>query len=441
MEKTILTIDVDAFFAQVEEIKNPWYKTKAIGIGKKINGKGVISTCNYIARKYNVYSGQPIFKALKICPNLILIEPNFEDYISYSERIFKIINSFSNILEISSIDECFVDITKLIRDNQDAFFWAKKIQTKIKSELKITVSVGISNRKVLAKIASKIKKPFGIYSIYQSEIKEKLWPLPIGQFHGIGLQTERKFRELNLTKIEDLAKLEKKEQYPILRNKIGKNLDLLIHEAKGIGEDNLKIKQEELKSISVHKTFKNPILDYQMLINELKELTIKAVNKLNYRRLSARVVFLVTKDKSNFIKKKNEDTIEKTILLRKLQSKRILLDQYQDQFEIIYSNIIKLFDDYYQEKAINFLGVGIGELKDKTFVKKQLKFDQDFSDYFIEKKDQLEIDHNLDDLILNINSFFNHKILIKGNYLLHGNKYLDKKFSNRDQIKFKVWGK
>lgn len=439
MEKTILTIDVDAFFAQVEELKNPKYKNKAIAIGKKIEGKGVISTCNYIARKYNVYSGQPIFKALKICPHLILIEPNFDDYISYSEKIFKIINGFSNILEISSIDECFVDITKLIRSDQDAFFWAKKIQNKIFFDLKITVSIGISNRKILAKIASKIKKPFGIYSIYQNEIKEKLWPLPIGEFHGIGLQTERKFKELNLTKIEDLAKLEKKDQYPILRNSIGKNLDLLIYEANGIGEDNLKIKKEELKSISVHKTFKDSISDYEVLISELKNLTIKAVSKLNYRNLTARVVFLVTKDKKSFVN--TEDTIEKSILLRKIQSKRILLDQYEDRFEIIYSNVIKLFDNYYQEKNINFLGVGVGELKDKTFVKKQLKFDQDFTDFFIEKKDHFEINNNLDDLILNINSFFNSKILIKGNYLLNGNKYLDKKFSNRDQIKFKVWGK
>ncbi|CRX36848.1 / dinB / DNA polymerase IV /:337211 Forward [Candidatus Hepatoplasma crinochetorum] len=439
MEKTILTIDVDAFFAQVEELKNPKYKNKAIAIGNKIEGKGVISTCNYIARKYNVYSGQPIFKALKICPHLILIEPNFDDYISYSEKIFKIINSFSNILEISSIDECFVDITKLIRSDQDAFFWAKKIQNKIFIDLKITVSIGISNRKILAKIASKIKKPFGIYSIYQNEIKEKLWPLPIGEFHGIGLQTERKFRELNLTKIEDLAKLEKKDQYPILRNAIGKNLDLLIYEANGIGKDNLKIKKEELKSISVHKTFKDSISDYEVLIDELKNLTIKAVGKLNYRNLTARVVFLVTKDKKSFVN--TEDTIEKSILLRKIQSKRILLDQYEDQFEIIYSNVIKLFDNYYQEKNINFLGVGVGELKDKTFVKKQLKFDQDLNDFFIQKENNFKINSNLDDLILNINSFFNNKILIKGSYLLNGNKYLDQKFSNRDQIKFKVWGK
>ncbi|BDV03542.1 MAG: DNA polymerase IV [Candidatus Hepatoplasma scabrum] len=438
MEKTILTIDVDAFFAQVEEIKNPKYKKKPIAIGKKINGKGVISTCNYIARKYGVYSGEPIFKAKKKCVNLILIEPNFNDYIFYSEKIFKIINSFSNIIEISSIDECYVDITKLIKNNQNAFFWAKKIQSKIFNDLKITVSIGISNRKILAKIASKRKKPFGIYSIYQNEIKEKLWLLPINEFHGIGLQTARKFNNLNLYKVEDLAKLKKKDQYTILRNMIGKNLDLLIDEANGIGNDNLDTKEKDLKSISFHETFKAPILDYKILIAKLKKLTIKAVQKLNYRNLATRVVFLITKD--NKSESRIENTIEKAILLRKIKSKRILLDHYEDNFEIIFSFVLKLFDDHYQEKEFNFIGVGLGELKNKIYLKKQMKFDDDFNEYFI-KKENKTINSKLDDLILNINSFFNQKILIKGNYLLKDNKYQDRSFSNRDQIKFKAWGK
>ncbi|AHK22401.1 Y-family DNA polymerase [Candidatus Hepatoplasma crinochetorum] len=439
MKRTILTIDVDAFFAQVEEIKNIKYKSKPIAIGKKINGRGVVSTCNYIARKYNVYSGQPIFKAQKSCPNLILIEPNFKDYTNYSEKIFKIINSFSNILEISSIDECYLDITKLITEEKNPFYWAKKIQSTIFNKLKITVSIGISNRKVLAKIASKIKKPFGIYSIFQNEIKEKLWPLPIDTFHGIGLQTTKKFNNLNLTKIEDLAKLKAKDQYVILRKQIGKNIDLLIDEANGIGEDSLENKEKDLKSISAHKTFQNTIFDYENLINELKELVNKIVQKLNYRNLTARTVFLVTKNRKNL--NNVENTIEKAILLRKTQSKRILLDHYENQYEIIYSYALKLFDNYYNENGIDFLGIGLADLKDKIYIKKQLKFDQYFEDNFIKKEQSIIKEDNLDNLILNINGFFNNKILIKGKYLLKENKYQDKRFSNRDQIKFKTWGK
>jgi DNA polymerase-4 len=250
------------------------------------------------------------------------------------------------------------------------------------------------------------------------------------------LQTTKKFNNLNLTKIEDLAKLKEKDQYVILRKQIGKNIDLLIDEANGTGEDSLENKEKDLKSISAHKTFQNTIFDYENLINELKELVNKIVQKLNYRNLTARTVFLVTKNRKNL--NNVENTIEKAILLRKTQSKRILLDHYENQYEIIYSYALKLFDNYYNENGIDFLGIGLADLKDKIYIKKQLKFDQYFEDNFIKKEKSIIGEDNLDNLILNINGFFNNKILIKGKYLLKENKYQDKKFSNRDQIKFKI---
>jgi DNA polymerase-4 len=158
----ILHVDINAFFASVEELQNPMYIGKPIAVSGHTK-RSVISSANYIARKFGVKAAMPVFMAKKLCPSLLILNHHFELYHQYSERFIKLISEqFTNNIEIGSIDECYVDITNLVKSKRQPLDIASAIQNSIKKNIGLNCSIGIANNKFLAKMASDYQKPMGI---------------------------------------------------------------------------------------------------------------------------------------------------------------------------------------------------------------------------------------------------------------------------------------
>lgn len=429
--KIIFTIDVDAFFAQAEEKRNPSYKNKSIGIGHLLNKKGVLSTCNYKARKNGIYSGQPIFKAMKIDPSLIIIPPDYDYYISLSEKIFSIIKKYVNKLETASIDECFIDVTGKIKIDEDPINYAKKIQDEIYKQTNITVSIGISESKILSKIASNFNKPFGIATLYKSEIKEKLWNLDLEKMYGIGFRTALKFKEKNINTIGDLAKLDpNSNKYIDLRDSIGINLLDLIKKANGNDNSELDDSYHFVKSLSHAKTFPRSLNDYETIREEILELTKIVVSKMKYRNLVCRTVGLQTKDK---LKRERIITKDKSFLVKKHSTIQTTLKNPTDNLEEIYAQLIKIFDDWYVENMnINYLGVRVSNFIERFHFGQQLYFDEVLSN---ENKNLTEVEN----LIKYLNHKIGNEVFATAYDFFRIKRFHDKSLSTRDSIKFKRW--
>jgi DNA polymerase-4 len=166
MKKIIFQLDLDAFFASVEELENPELKTKPIAVGHEMNGKGIITTANYIARKFGLHSAMPVFKARQLCPQVIIIESDYQKYTDKSEEVFTIVKNLVNKIEMASIDEAYVDVTKIINDkNLNPISYAKHIQSEVLKKTGLGISIGISENRVLAKMASGMKKPLGVTTL------------------------------------------------------------------------------------------------------------------------------------------------------------------------------------------------------------------------------------------------------------------------------------
>lgn len=201
----ILHVDLDAFFASVEQRDNPRLRGKPVVVGGPIS-RGVVSTASYEARKYGVHSGMPMFRAKVLCPWATFLPPDFVKYQKASEQFLAICSSYSPLIEQVSLDEVYMDLagTERLYTPQEA---ARQIQTRVKSEIGITCSVGIASQKTVAKIASGFKKPYGITEIPKGGGKKFLAPLSIDKIPGCGKKTSGILKHYHINKIGDLAKM------------------------------------------------------------------------------------------------------------------------------------------------------------------------------------------------------------------------------------------
>ncbi len=438
MKKIFFTIDNDAFFAQIEEKKNPDYIDRPIAIGKLLNGKGVISTANYAARKYGINSGQPFYKAFQKYKDLIVVEGDYSEYSRVSNKIFETIASFSKQIEVASIDECYLEVSN-ITNRANAIRLAKQIQDKVLKETNITCSIGISDDKILSKIASNFKKPLGISTLFQDEIKEKLWNLDIDVIYGIGIQTVIKLKKEGIRNVGQLAKIDKKSKlYKVLESKISKRISDFIDYANGESNLDLNLNQEDLKSISFQKTFVKNTNDYEQLKDELSKTARNITHKLQNRNLLAKTVFLQMKDNP----KRRVEFEEKKILVKTYNSKQITLQSHTDKYEIIFSSIMKIFDEWYSEnREVGFIGAGVRNMIDILDYKYQLKlFDENI--IYHEKVGEIPRDENdVDHLLRKLQLKYGKKNITIGTDYYNMEIYHNKNYANRDTIKFKRWDK
>ncbi len=350
MEKLILTIDLDAFFASCEELRNPIYKGKPMVVGKELNGRGIASTANYAARKYGIKSGMPLFKIRKILPNIIVIPPDHKYYQDQANKVFEIVKSFSDLTEFASIDECYVDVTNLTNKLKPIEI-AKLISNKIYQKTNLTVSIGLSNNIILSKIASGINKPKGITTLFSSEIKNKLWKLDVKKLYMIGESTRNKLNENGIFTIGDLANLKNDfEKYSKLKKLIGINIDKHINVSNGISRNERYKKEHVNKSISKEKTFGISISNINLLRKELKLLFNFALERMKRRKLVANNLTIFLKIDKNF----NKKTITKKI------------DQKTDSNEKLWIVATNLLDDIFKQgMSVKQIGIGFSGLKKK----------------------------------------------------------------------------
>lgn len=206
MKKIILHVDMDAFFASVEQLDNKEYRGKPVIVGG-VSERGVVSTCSYEARKYGVHSAMPIFMAQKLCPHGIYVRTRFSRYKEISQKVFSILLDVTEKIEPVSIDEAYLDITdSKFKDGLEA---ATYIKFRVKKEIGLNISVGVSYNKFLAKLASDWNKPNGIKVIEENMVPEILFNLSISKVHGLGKKSVEKLNNIGIFNVKDLYEMPK----------------------------------------------------------------------------------------------------------------------------------------------------------------------------------------------------------------------------------------
>jgi DNA polymerase-4 len=286
----IIHIDMDAFFASVEQRDHPEYRGKPVIVGadpKNGEGRGVVSAASYEARKYGVHSAQPISQAYRFCPRAIFLPVRGKRYAEVSENIMRIFGEYTPFVEPVSLDEAFLDVSGTDRLFGNAETTGRKIKEEIYRQEKLTASVGIGPNKLIAKIASDLEKPDGFVLVKTKQVQSFLNPLPISTLWGVGKKAEEKLNSIGLRTIGDLSGVEE----ATLMELFGKMGALLFRYAKGIDDDPV-IPFRDVKSVSNEITFARDEADRELLKNTLLKLSEKVAFRLRKNRLQGKTVVL-----------------------------------------------------------------------------------------------------------------------------------------------------
>jgi len=283
--RCIVHIDIDAFFAAVEELLNPSLKGKPVIVGGLPHERGVASTASYEARKYGVHSGMSLRKAYQLCPMGIFIRGNFQIYRAFSEKFFRLISQYTPEVEEASLDEAYLDLTRCRPLYSSFSRTVREIKQRIEKELGLKVSVGVGPNKILAKLATSQAKPGGLFEIEAGREEEFLKNLAIELLPGIGPRTQAVLRMLNIRRIGDLWGLPR----ATLRSLFGLNGDELYLQSRGI-DSRPVIAASVPKSVSRETTFLEDIWDKRLLLAHLAYLCDRLTIPLRQARLFAHII-------------------------------------------------------------------------------------------------------------------------------------------------------
>jgi len=301
MERIIMHVDMDAFFASVEQLDHEEYRGKPLIVGG-IGGRGVVSTCSYEARKFGVHSAMPTAKAMKLCPQGIFIQGNYPRYAEVSQQIFDIFDHYSPLIEPLSIDEAFLDLTGMERLMDSPRQYALKLKQEIKEKTGIVASVGIAPNKFLAKIASDLDKPDGLVIVNKDRVQEFLDPLPVRRIWGVGAKTAAILDRMRVKTIADLRKMSYEELHKTFGDKTAQHLFLL---AQGIDERPVA-PRGRAKSIGNETTFSEDLQSAEAALEVLLYLSVKVGWRLRQAGFKAKTVQLKLRqsDFSTFTRQK-----------------------------------------------------------------------------------------------------------------------------------------
>lgn len=337
-------IDLNQFFAAATRLLEPDLIGKPLIIAGDTR-RGIVSTASYEARKYGISSAMPTYIAKKLCPKVIIREVNYKWYQQKSKEFFSYIKEhYSSHIEVASIDECYVDMTDLMKDIKDPYLYLKNLQEDVYNNTHLEASIGLGPTKFLAKMGSDYKKPMGITIIRKKDIKKILYPLPIEDFFGIGKKTCPKLKELGINTIGDFALNDSYE----VKKVMGKFYLVAKEWINGEGDDHVDENPFDPKSISSTNTFLFDTNDYEeiskMLEIKAKEVSLDAIknNKVG------KTITLILKD-SSF----------------KSITRSITIDKPTNSFLDIYTNAMNLFDKFFNNQLIRLAGVGLSQLMDK----------------------------------------------------------------------------
>jgi DNA polymerase-4 len=348
MEKVILHVDMDAFFAAVEQRDHPEYRGKPVIVGAdpgKGAGRGVVSTCSYEARKYGVHSAMPISRAYKLCPHGIYVPPNGRLYSQVSDQIFRLFYEFTDLVEPLSIDEAFLDISGSMNLFKSKREIGLRLKARIVDDQKLIGSVGIAPNKFLAKIASDLNKPDGLVIVEKDKINEFLHPLPVSRMWGAGKKTLEKLEQSGIHTIGDLARLPE----DVLKLKFGKSGSHFYRLAHGI-DDREVVPEHGAKSVSNEITFLHDLNNKDELYHTLLRLSEKVAYRLRKQNLKGRTIHLK-------LRYEGFETI----------TRNKTIAQQTSNTAVIHQTIIDLFNNNYQtHRKVRLLGVGVSGFSDQV---------------------------------------------------------------------------
>ena len=348
MSRVIAHIDMNCFYASVEEKYNPELRGKPLAIAGTVKTRhGIIVTSNYEARKLGVKTTMRVGDARKICPNIKFLQPDMEKYQKEAKLIFDLIREYTTKVEVVSVDEAYIDLSEF----EEPIRVIATIQRRIYKQLGMPSSVGVSYNKFFAKMGSDLKKPLGFTIINKKNYKSILWNMDISEMHGCGKSASKKLKKMGISTIGDLANAN----------------EVVLHSLLGIqglrlkkcanGEDNRELKYTvERKSIGNSKTFSEDLVEEVEIKNQLKKLSEKVSNRAKSRNYVGNNISIIIRS-SDF----------KNIT----RSKKI--PEYIDSTVDIYNNALELvLDNYDFTYPIRLLGVSLNDIKKKDNLKVQL---------------------------------------------------------------------
>jgi DNA polymerase-4 len=354
--RKIIHIDMDAFFASVEQLDNPDLRGKPVAVGGS-GERHVVAAASYEARKFGVRSAMPSVTARKLCPDLIFVKHRFERYQEISEKIFDIFREYTDIVEPLSIDEAFLDVTIDKKNMGSATLIARSIKEEIKKRTGLTASAGISVNKFLAKIASDIKKPDGLFIIPPENAEKFIEELPVEKFFGIGKVTAEKMHKLGIHYGSDLKKW---DLVSLLRN-FGKAGRFYFDIVRGV-DDRLVETSSERKSIGTELTYEKDLTTRFEIIAELYRVEKELMERIEHSGTTGRTITLKVKF-SDF---------------RQITRSRTL-QSYIRNFETLHYEVTEIRKSLNLEgNKIRLLGVSISNLESDDHSDRQLDlFDND----------------------------------------------------------------
>ncbi|HEY3486811.1 MAG TPA: DNA polymerase IV [Gammaproteobacteria bacterium] len=288
--RKIIHIDMDAFYASVEQRDYPQYRNKPVIVGGPPGSRGVVAACSYEARQYGVHSAMSSAQAVRLCPQAVFVKPRFDEYRRVSTQVQEIFAEFTPIYEPLSLDEAYLDVTTNTRWSGSATLMAQEIRTRIFMHTGLTASAGVSYNKFLAKIASGINKPDGLCVITPEQGEAFIEQLPIEKFFGVGKATAARMHQLGILTGKDLKQRSLQE----LLHYFGKNGGFFYAIARGIDERPV-IAERVRKSISKETTFDEDLRDPERMLEQLMGLSAQVGQALQKNDLQAYTITIKVK--------------------------------------------------------------------------------------------------------------------------------------------------
>ncbi len=288
--RKIIHIDMDAFYASVEQRDHPELRQRPVIVGGDPNGRGVVATCSYEARKFGIHSAMPAARAYRLCPQAIFVRPRFSVYRQVSQQIREIFLSYTDLVEPLSLDEAYLDVTVNKFNIQSATWIAQEIRRKIRHETGLTASAGISYNKFLAKIASDVNKPDGLTLVTPEQANDFIAALPIRRFHGVGRVTEKKMQQLGINTGADLLRFSLED----LHRYFGKAGAYYYYIARGIDQRPV-VPDRVRKSIGKETTLGEDLADRSRMLTILGALSEQVAETLAAKQTSGLTLTLKVK--------------------------------------------------------------------------------------------------------------------------------------------------
>jgi DNA polymerase-4 len=352
--RKIIHVDMDAFYASVEQMDNPELRGKPVAVGGSEN-RGVVSAASYEARKFGVRSALSGILAKKYCPDLIFVKPRFDRYKEISHKVQNIFHDYTDLVEPLSLDEAYLDVTQNKKGNPSATLIAREIRQRILDEVGLTASAGISVNKFVAKIASDINKPNGQKTVNPDEVEAFLEALPIRKFYGVGKVTTEKMYQLGVFTGADL----KSKDIDFLEKHFGKSGAHYYYAVRGIHNSEVK-PSRVAKSVAAERTFNENLSSEIFMIEKLEGIAEQLAKRLSRYDVSGKTVTLKIKY-SDFTLQTRSKTLPYFI-----SDKRLILENAK---ELLYQEKMK--------ESVRLLGISLHNLntEEKKTIAVQLRFE------------------------------------------------------------------